>query len=93
MGDWAAFQEDFWKVLSTLGINQENDANPEDAAPKPDNEAKDQKAPTGDIASMRNKEAEWVQRQVWDSRLPHPVPSYPVMNLSIDTAALQLQQA
>ena len=68
MGDWAAFQEDFWKVLSTLGINQDTDANPEAAAPIPEND---------------DKEAEWAQRGVWDSRPPHPVPSYPVMDTSI----------
>jgi hypothetical protein len=92
MGDWAAFQEDFWKVLSTLGINQENDANPEDAEAKPENDAKDQKAPAGDLTSMREKEEEWVQRNVWDSRLPHPVPSYPVVDTSLDSPVLQYKR-
>jgi hypothetical protein len=80
MGDWAAFQEDFWKVMSTLGINHDNDENHERAAPiPPENDVKEQKMPAGDVINMSEREAEWAKQGVWDSRHPHPVPSYPVV--------------
>ena len=91
MGDWTSFQEDFWKVLSTLGINHDNDVDPKATVPKPENDAKEQKNP--DVTSRHGHEAESAQRGVWDSRIPHPVPSYPVMDASIrsiDSPALQM---
>ena len=92
MGDWKSFQEDFSKIFSTLGINQNVQKNDPVTATKTNeekNEKKDaprtvdenelKKLAAADAALVRERCSEWAEGGVWDSRAHHPVPAYPVI--------------